>query len=177
MQRMKDALTPSILAKESLNLELRLQRYGEKKFRDLFVISGKWPGVFLEIFLKIRGASCKYVVWGLILEKMRGLSAKCREMVFSRNYFVEEKTHGPSSWISELRRPGPLWTSGYCRTRELTEARPSAAPVPESSDQGVGEGKDGQASSTTGSPRVGRQWRGVSPVAEPQLERVAARAR
>jgi hypothetical protein len=47
--------------------------------------------VFLEIFLKIRGASCKYVGCGLILEKMRGLSAKCREMGFSRNYFVEEK--------------------------------------------------------------------------------------
>jgi hypothetical protein len=28
---------------------------------------------------------------GLILEKMRGLSAKEREMGFSRNYFVEEK--------------------------------------------------------------------------------------
>jgi hypothetical protein len=45
----------------------------------------------LEIFLKIRGASCKYVGCRLILEKTRGLSAKCREMRFSRNYFVEEK--------------------------------------------------------------------------------------
>jgi hypothetical protein len=45
----------------------------------------------LEIFLKIRGASCKYVGCGLIFEKMRGLSAKCQEMGFSRNYFVEEK--------------------------------------------------------------------------------------
>jgi hypothetical protein len=88
---MKEGVIPRVLVKESLNLELRLQRYGEKKFMDLFVISGKWLGVFLEIFLKIRGASCKYVGCGLILEKMRGLSAKCREMGFSRNYFVEEK--------------------------------------------------------------------------------------
>jgi hypothetical protein len=91
MHRIKDGVIPRVLAKKSLNLELRLQRYGEKKFRDLFVISGKWLGVFWEIFLKSRGASCNYVGCGLILEKMRGLSAKEREMGFSRNYFVEEK--------------------------------------------------------------------------------------
>jgi hypothetical protein len=50
---MKYGVIERVLAKESLNLELRLQRYGEKKFRNLFVISGKWIGVFLEIFLKI----------------------------------------------------------------------------------------------------------------------------
>jgi hypothetical protein len=88
---MKDGVIPRVLAKESLNLELRLQRYGKKKFRDLFVISGKWLGAFLELYLKIRGASCKYVGSGLIFENMRGLSAKCWEIEFSRNYFVEEK--------------------------------------------------------------------------------------
>jgi hypothetical protein len=91
MHIMKDGVIPRVPVKESLNLELQLQRYGEKKFRDLFVISEKWLGVFLEIFLKIRGASCNYVGCGLILEKMRGLSAKCQEIGFSRNYFIEEK--------------------------------------------------------------------------------------
>jgi hypothetical protein len=90
MHRIKDGVIPRVLVKESLNLELRLQRYDEKKFMDLFVISGKWLRVFLEIFLKIWGASYNYVGCGLILEKMRGLSVKCREMGFSRNYFVEE---------------------------------------------------------------------------------------
>jgi hypothetical protein len=174
MHRMKVGVIPRILLKESLNFELRLQRYGEKNFRDLFVISGKWLGVFLEIFLKIRGASYKYVGYGSILEKMGCLRAKCREMGFSRNYFVEEK---PVDQVHGSRRPGPPWTGGHCRTRELTGAQPLAAPVPESSDQGVGEGKDGQASSMTGSPRVGRRWRGVSPVAEPRLGLAAAWAR
>jgi hypothetical protein len=47
---MNDRVIPRVLAKESLNLELRLQRYGEKKFMGLFVISGKWLGAFLELF-------------------------------------------------------------------------------------------------------------------------------
>jgi hypothetical protein len=74
---MKEGVISRILAKESLNLELWLQRYGEKNFRDLFVISRKWLGLFLEIFLKIRGASYKCVGCGLIFKKMRCLSAKC----------------------------------------------------------------------------------------------------
>jgi hypothetical protein len=49
--------------------------------------------------------------------------------------------------------------------------------VPESSDQGVGEGKDGQASSMMGLPWFERQWRGVSLAAEPRLGRAAERAR
>jgi hypothetical protein len=53
MHRIKDGVIPRVLVKESLNLKLRLQRYDEKKFSDLFIISGKWLGVFLEIVLKI----------------------------------------------------------------------------------------------------------------------------
>jgi hypothetical protein len=40
---------------ESPKSELRLQRYSEKNFGDLFAISGKWLGVYLEIFSKTRG--------------------------------------------------------------------------------------------------------------------------
>jgi hypothetical protein len=107
---MKDRVIPRVMAKESLNLELRLQRYGEKKFRDLFIISGKWLGVFLELFLKIRGASCKYMGCGFLLEKMRGLSAKCREMGFSRNYFVEEKPVDQVHRFVDHPWLGPPWT-------------------------------------------------------------------
>jgi hypothetical protein len=52
MHRMKDGVIPRVLVKESLNLELQFQRYGEKKFRDLFVISRKWLGAFLEFFFE-----------------------------------------------------------------------------------------------------------------------------
>jgi hypothetical protein len=48
---------------------------------------------------------------------------------------------------------------------ELTGARPLAAPVPESSGQGAREGNEGPLSSTVGSPRVERSWRGISPAA------------
>jgi hypothetical protein len=60
---------------------------------------------------------------------------------------------------------GPPWTDGHCHTWELTGAQPPAAPMPESSGQGAGKGKEGLTSSTAGSPRVKRQWRGVSPAA------------
>jgi hypothetical protein len=50
---------------------------------------------------------------------------------------------GSSARCCGPRRPGPPWTDGHCRAQELTGARPPVAPVLESSNQGVGEGKDG----------------------------------
>jgi hypothetical protein len=41
--------------KEALNLELRLRRYGETNFRDLFVISKKWLGLIWNFFSNCRG--------------------------------------------------------------------------------------------------------------------------
>jgi hypothetical protein len=64
------------------------------------------------------------------------------------------------------RDSGPPWTGGHCRSRELAGARPPAAPVPESSDRGAGEGEGGPTNSMAGLPRLGRRWKGGSPTTE-----------
>jgi hypothetical protein len=60
---------------------------------------------FLELFLKIRGASCKYVGCGLIFEKMRGLSAKCREWNFPGIMLLKENlwTKSTDRWTTPAR--------------------------------------------------------------------------
>jgi hypothetical protein len=141
---MKDGVIPRVLAKESLNLELQLQRYDEKKFRDLFVISGKWLGAFLELFLKIRGASCKYVGCRLILEKMRGLSAKCQEIEFFRNYFVEGK---PVAQVHRLvDRIGPVHQGPVAIAARRSSLELSLRPLrcPRALTKGQGRGRTGR---------------------------------
>jgi hypothetical protein len=103
--------------------------------------------------------------YGLILEKLRGLSAKCPKLDFPGIVFLK-KTRGPSPRVRGLRRNGPPWTDGHCRSRELTGARPPAALVPESSDRGAGERKGGPTNSMAGLPWLGRRWKGVSPAAK-----------
>jgi hypothetical protein len=88
----------------------------------------------LEIFLKIRGASCKYVDCGLILEKMRGVSAKCLEMGFSRNYFVKEKpvdqVHGSVDRASPVHHgPAAIAARGSSPKHGLRPLRCLRAPT------------------------------------------------
>jgi hypothetical protein len=53
---MRDKIILKILVQESPKSELRLIRYGEKSLGDLFGISRKWLGLYLEIFLDSRGS-------------------------------------------------------------------------------------------------------------------------
>jgi hypothetical protein len=55
MHKKKEEVIPRILAKESLNLLLRLQRYGEKKLYGPICNLWKWLGLNFELISKIQG--------------------------------------------------------------------------------------------------------------------------
>jgi hypothetical protein len=58
---MKEEVILRILVKESLNLELQLQRYDKKKLLGPIYNFWKWLGVYLELFLKSEGLALN--VW------------------------------------------------------------------------------------------------------------------
>jgi hypothetical protein len=99
------------------NFSARITRFGvvARKIWNFYVL-----GLFLWIFLRLRtflelifkfqGPNCEIRDCGLILEKMRGLSAKCRKMKFPGIIFAREKpwTRSTGQWTtSDL---GPRWT-------------------------------------------------------------------
>jgi hypothetical protein len=81
--------------------------------------------LFVNIFQILR-PNCKFLDCGLILEKPRGLSAKCLKLEFLGIIFLKE-TRGPSPRV--VNRPGargPPWTDGGAdrRHRSATARSP-----------------------------------------------------
>jgi hypothetical protein len=77
MHRKKEEVILRILAQESLVLELWLKRYDFLKFWSYFMDFSEARDLF-EIIFQIPRSDCKFLNRGLILEKMRDLSAKRR---------------------------------------------------------------------------------------------------
>jgi hypothetical protein len=132
----------------------------------------------LEIYLKIRGASCKYVGCGLILEKMRGLSAKCRVLwTAPARYTMDRRpllrtgaNRSSASGRSDARELRPKGGGGEGRVGELNDGVTASREVVEGHLTGAGAlawmgGGQGTARAQPwlgweSSPRAGRPFIG-----------------
>jgi hypothetical protein len=118
--------------------------------------------LFVNIF-QILEPNCKFLDCGLILEKPRGLNAKCQKLEFPGIIFLKE-TCGPSPRVVnragrarstvDRRRRGPKASE---HDGALTGVRPPAAPVHQSSPAGVQKRERSTGISARASPELG--WR------------------
>jgi hypothetical protein len=113
--------------------------------RDLFVI-----------IFQIPESDCKFLDCGLILEKPRGLNAKCLKLDFPGIVLLKE-TRGSNPRVRGPPEPrstvDQLWTAAP----SSPELRPTAAPVSTGTGQGSGEEEWGMGSAVGHSP--GRERR------------------
>jgi hypothetical protein len=128
MHRKKEEVILRIFAQESLDLELWLKIYEFLKFWSYFLDFSEARDLFVNIF-QILGPNYKFLDYGLILEKPRGLNAKYPKLEFPGIIFLKE-THGPSPRVRGPRaapvHSGPRSSSRGGLTGERPERRPRA---------------------------------------------------
>jgi hypothetical protein len=156
---------------------LWLQRYGEKSFGDLFVIFGKWLGLYLEIYSESRGSIWNFC--GLRPDFVERKGPLCKVAgIFWFGFIFEWKKarnwltgRGPQAMLVH-RRPkvGPWWGSS---PEHLLPADFSHG----SSPQGGGNEEDNTAQLRGCSPELGRRRGGGALVAVPWLQMATVRVR
>jgi hypothetical protein len=142
MHRKKEEEILRILAQEPLDLESWLKRYEFLKFWSCFCGFSEARDLFINIF-QIPGPNCKIMDCGLILEKPRGLNAKCLKLDFPGIVFLKE-TSGPSPRVRGPRaapvHDGPRSPSRRRLAGERPEQRPRAWNLTVVEGKGSGDG-------------------------------------
>jgi hypothetical protein len=102
--------------------------------------------------------------YGLIYNKVRGLSAKCQEIGFSRNCFADEKTRGPSPQFMDHERLRFTMDRCHGQPREL-----SLQPLRGSGSPWKGRGRWRRwwrahlwAHRSSGGGETAARWRGMA---------------